>query len=168
MTRRPSSKPPLRAGTPILIPSIPTNHVPGRLAALQSADMAELRTQWRSLFGTEPPAYSRRFMAARLGYRIQELAYGGLRPETLARLEAIAEAVDGKKRPLRGVPAKQRPVPGTRLIREWGGVDHTVTVLRDGYEWQGRPYQSLSAIARAMTGTRWNGPRFFGLRGQGS
>ncbi len=153
---------------PPTVAAIPPNHVPGRLAALQSADMAELRAQWRSLFGTEPPAYSRRFMAARLGYRIQELAYGGLRPETLARLEAIAEAVDGKKRPLRSVPAKQRPVPGTRLVREWGGVDHTVTVLRDGYEWQGRPYQSLSAIARAMTGTRWNGPRFFGLRGQGA
>ena len=89
---------------------------------------------------------------------------GGLRPETLARLEAIAEAVDGKKRPLRGVPAKQRPVPGTRLIREWQGVDHTVTVLRDGYEWQGRPYQSLSAIARSITGTRWNGWVFFGLK----
>jgi Protein of unknown function (DUF2924) len=155
-------------GAPPAVAAIPTNHVPGRLAALQSADMAELRTQWRTLFGNEPPAYSRRFMAARLGYRIQELAYGSLRPETLARLEAIAEAIDGKKRSLRSVPAKQRPVPGTRLIRQWGGVDHTVTVLRDGYEWQGRPYQSLSAIARAMTGTRWNGPRFFGLRGQGA
>jgi hypothetical protein len=165
MTRRTKSAP---TAAPPAVAAIPPNHVPGRLAALQSADMAELRAQWRSLFGTEPPAYSRRFMAARLGYRIQEIAYGGLRPETLARLEAIAEAVDGKKRPLRGVPAKQRPVPGTRLVREWGGVDHTVTVLRDGFEWQGRPYQSLSAIARAMTGTRWNGPRFFGLRGQGA
>lgn len=168
MTRHSSLKPAPRPGTPILIPSIPTNHVPGRLAALQSADMAELRTQWRCLFGTEPPAYSRRFMASRLSYRVQEIAYGGLRPETLARLEAIAEAIDGKKRPLRRVPAKQRPVPGTRLIREWGGVDHTVTVLRDGYEWQGRSYKSLSAIARGITGTRWNGPRFFGLRGQGA
>jgi len=165
MTRRTKSA---ATATPPPVPAIPPNHVPGRLAALQTADMAELRAQWRSLFGTEPPAYSRRFMAARLGYRIQELAYGGLRPETLARLEAIAEAVDGKKRPLRGVPAKQRPVPGTRLIREWQGIDHTVTALRDGYEWQGRPYESLSAIARAITGTRWNGPRFFGLRGQGA
>jgi hypothetical protein len=97
MTRRTKSAP--AAALPA-VAAIPPNHVPGRLAALQSADMAELRAQWRSLFGTEPPAYSRRFMTARLGYRIQELAYGGLRLETLARLEAIAEAVDGKKRPL--------------------------------------------------------------------
>jgi len=165
MTRR--TKPTATAAPPA-VAAIPPNHVPGRLAALQTADMAELRAQWRSLFGTEPPAYSRRFMAARLRYRIQEIAHSGLRPETLARLEAIAEAVDGKKRPLRGVPAKHRPVPGTRLIREWQGIDHTVTALRDGYEWQGRPYKSLSAIARAITGTRWNGPRFFGLRGQGA
>jgi len=66
------------------------------------------------------------------------------------------------------VPAKQRPVPGRRLIREWQGIDHTATALRDGYEWPGRQYESLSAIARAITGTRWNGPRFFGLRGQGA
>ena len=101
MTRR--TKLPTTGALPA-VAAIPTNHVPGRLAALQSADMPELRAQWRNLFGTEPPAYSRRFMAARLGYRIQELAYGGLRPETLARLEAIAEAIDGKKRALRSVP----------------------------------------------------------------
>ena len=58
----------------------------------------------------------------------------------------------------------RNPVVGTRLIREWNGVEHTITVLRDGFEWQGRPYKSLSAIARAITGTRWNGYRFFGLR----
>ena len=78
MTRRSSSS---TAIPPPQVGMIPPNHVPGRLAALQTADMAELRAQWRSLFGTEPPAYSRRFMAARLGYRVQELAYGGLRPE---------------------------------------------------------------------------------------
>ena len=114
MTQRKKSA---ATAAPPMVAAILPDLVPGRLASLQTADMAELRAQWRSLFGTEPPAYSRRFMAARLGYRIQELAYGGLRAETLARLEAIAEAVDGKKRPLRGVPAKQRPVPGTSAPR---------------------------------------------------
>ncbi len=63
---------------------------------------------------------------------------------------------------------KDRPVAGTRLIREWQGVEHHVTVLTDGYEYQGRKYKSLSAIARAIAGTRWNGPLFFGLRRPGS
>ena len=62
------------------------------------------------------------------------------------------------------VRKSDRPITGTRLIREWQGVEHTATVLADGYEYQGRPYRSLSAIARAITGTRWNGPAFFGLR----
>jgi Protein of unknown function (DUF2924) len=137
--------------------------VPGRLAALQAAAMPELRAEWRSLFGAEPPAYSRRFMTARLGYRVQELAYGGLHPETLARLEAMGEEIDGKKRSIRHVPGRQRPITGTRMVREHQGVEHVVTVLREGFEWQGGPYKSLSAIARAISGTRWNGWRFFGL-----
>ncbi len=58
----------------------------------------------------------------------------------------------------------RRPVAGTRLVREWNGTEHTVTVLRDGFDFEGRKYQSLSAIARTITGTRWNGWRFFGLR----
>ena len=58
----------------------------------------------------------------------------------------------------------RNPVVGTRLVREWDGVEHTVTVLRDGYEWQGRKYRSLSAVAKAITGTNWNGFRFFGMR----
>jgi hypothetical protein len=65
---------------------------------------------------------------------------------------------------LRRIRADDKPIAGTRLIREWQGVEHTVTVLNDGYEWQGRPYRSLSAIARAITGTRWNGWIFFGLK----
>ena len=94
----------------------------------------------------------------------QELAYGGLKPETVARLEALGEQLDGGNVTLRRIRGDQRPLAGTRLIREYQGVEHVVTVTRDGFEWQGRPYQSLSAIARAITGTRWNGWTFFGLR----
>ncbi len=100
----------------------------------------------------------------RLAYRIQELAYGGLKPETIARLEALGEQIDGGNITLRRIRQDQRPIVGTRLLREYQGVEHVVTVTRDIFEYQGRPYQSLSAIARAITGTRWNGWMFFGLR----
>ncbi|MCA3450407.1 MAG: DUF2924 domain-containing protein, partial [Rhodobacter sp.] len=112
--------------------------------------------------------YNRRFLERRLGYRIQELAYGGLKPETIARLEALGEQIDGGNITLRRIRQDQRPIAGTRLLREYQGVEHVVTVTRDGYEYQGRPYQSLSAIARAITGTRWNGWMFFGLRKAGA
>jgi hypothetical protein len=137
-----------------------------RLAALKTTRTADLKQQWRELFGTEPPPYNRRFLESRLAYRIQELAYGGLKPETIERLEAIAEDLDGGDPARRRRPAKDRPIAGTRLIREWQGIEHCVTVQDEGYEYQGRPYQSLSAVARAITGTRWNGWTFFGLKNQ--
>jgi hypothetical protein len=99
-----------------------------------------------------------------LAYRVQELAYGGLKPETLARLEALGEQLDGGKITVRRMRGDDKPSAGTQLIREYQGVEHVVTVTRDGYEYQGQPYQSLSAIARAITGTRWNGRVFFGVR----
>lgn len=138
-----------------------------RLNALKTASTAELKAQWRQLFESEPPPYNRRFLESRLAYRIQELAYGGLKPETIARLEALGEQLDGGDAEKRRRPAKDRPVAGTRLIREWQGVEHCATVLADGFEYQGRPYRSLSAIARAITGTRWNGWLFFGLKNFG-
>ncbi len=92
------------------------------------------------------------------------LHYGGLKPTTVERLEALGEQLDGGNIGVRKTRADERPIAGTRLIRGWQGIEHTVTVLNDGYEWQGRPYTSLSAIARAITGTRWNGWIFFGLR----
>lgn len=146
------------------IAAIPKPDVPARLAALPSMPIGELKDQWRSLFGTEPPPYNRRFLESRLAYRIQELAYGGLKRETLERLEALGEQIDGKNITLRRIRQEQRPIAGTRLIREYQGIEHVVTVTRDAYDYQGRPYQSLSAIARAITGTRWNGWTFFGMR----
>ena len=145
-------------------PAVPTADVPRRLAALRAAATPALRQQWRELFGTEPPPYNRRFLESRLAYRVQELAYGGLKPETLARLEALGEQLDGGKVTVRRMRGDDTPIAGTRLIREYQGVEHVVTVMRDGFEYQGRPYQSLSAIARAITGTRWNGRVFFGMR----
>ena len=138
-----------------------------RLAALKTTSTPDLKKQWRDLFESEAPAFNRRYLESRLAYRIQELAYGGLKPETVKRLEALGEQLDGGKVAIRKTRADERPLAGTCLIRQWQGAEHTVTVMTDGFEWQGRPYKSLSAIARAITGTRWNGPLFFGLRRAG-
>ena len=135
-----------------------------RLAGLKTAPTAELKAQWRTMFGKEPPPFNRKYIESRLAYRIQELAYGGLKPETIERLEALGEQLDGGNVVVRKARADDRPIAGTRLIREWQGVEHCVTVLHDGYEYGGRPYKSLSAVARAITGTRWNGWVFFGLK----
>ena len=141
-----------------------TDTVLAQLAALKIAPIGSLKQKWRDLFESEPPPYNRRFLEHRLAYRIQELAYGGLKPETLKRLRALAEQLDGGDPSNRRRHHQDRPMPGTRLIREWQGVDHCVTVRDDDFEYQGRPYKSLSAVARAVTGTRWNGWLFFGLK----
>ena len=138
--------------------------IPARLAALKTATTPDLKAQWRDLFDNEPPPFNRRYLESRLAYRIQELSLGGLKPETIRRLERLGEELDGGDRKKSRVRADAMPIVGTRLIREWQGVEHVVTVTADGFEWQGRPYKSLSAIARAITGTRWNGWVFFGLK----
>jgi Protein of unknown function (DUF2924) len=99
-----------------------------------------------------------------LAYRIQELAYGGLSRQTLERLQAMAkqyatrDAAERKARPV------HRPISGTKLIREWQGIEHCVTVRADDFEYLGRPYKSLSSVAHEITGTKWNGWVFFGLK----
>jgi hypothetical protein len=138
-----------------------TESVAARVAALRKTPTPELKQMWRELFDKEPPGFSRNYLISRLAYRIQELAFGGLKPATRAKLDALAGGLDPKaarKRVING------PVVGTQLIREWRGVEHMVTVLADGFEWEGRRYKSLSAVARAVTNVRWNGPMFFGLR----
>jgi hypothetical protein len=122
-----------------------------------------LKAQWRQLFDTEPPPYNRRYLESRLSYRIQELAYGGLKPETVQRLQALADELEDGGATLRG-RVKGRPIAGTQLVREWQGVVHRVTVTDGGFLHGGTPYKSLSAIATAITGTRWNGWVFFGLK----
>jgi hypothetical protein len=136
-----------------------------QIGALKVMPVMALKARWRELFDTEPPPYNRRFLESRLAYRVQELAFGGLKPETVERLAALAREVGGNA-PRRARSAQERPIAGTRLIREWQGAEHSVTVRDDGYEYQGRPYKSLSAIARLIAGTRWNGWVFFGLKNQ--
>lgn len=140
-----------------------TDTVLAQLAALKTAPVGDLKQKWRDLFQREPPPYNRRFLENRLAYRIQELAYGGLTAETLERLNALADEIEGKASKRRD-SMKSRPIAGTRLIREWRGVEHCITVQQENFEYQGRPYKSLSAIAKHITGTQWNGLIFFGLK----
>ena len=139
------------------------NSVLAQVSALPGKSAAELKQMWRDLYDREPPAYNRQFLIKRLAYRIQELAYGGLSARAEAKLKDLAEEEEDR---LKGRAPRRiaRPIAGTRLVREWKGVEHHVTVLDNGFEYQGRKYTSLSAIARAITGTRWNGPAYFGLR----
>src|ERR1700716_960426 len=135
-----------------------------QLAARKGPSARFLKAKGRELFETEPPAYNRRFLESRLAYRIQELAYGGLSRQTLERLRSMAkqyatrDAAERKARPV------HRPIVGTKLIREYQGIEHCVTVRVDDFDYLGRPYKSLSSIAREITGTKWNGLVFFGLK----
>ena len=135
-----------------------TDSIAAQVAAPPKTPTPELKQMWRELFDREPPEFSRNYLISRLAYRIQELAYGGLKPA------ALADGLDPKAARKRVVNG---PVVGTQLIREWRGVEHKVTVLADGFEWEGRRYKSLSAVARAITGTRWNGLTFFGVKRHG-
>ena len=141
-----------------------TDSIAAQLAILPQKTTPELKQLWQDLFGKPAPPFTRSYLISRLAYRVQELALGGLKPATRARLDALAAGLDPKAARKR---TATRPVAGTRLVREWGGAEHIVTVLVVGFEHQGRRYQSLSAVARAITGTRWNGLVFFGLKRPG-
>ncbi len=137
--------------------------VVARVAALKTADFADLKQMWREMFQTEPPPFNRRFLETRLAYRIQELALGGLRRETVKRLEKLGEQLDGGKADVRRRRVDGRPICGTRLIREWDGERHEVVVHVDDFEYAGQRYKSISRIAMVITGTNRNGWTFFGM-----
>jgi hypothetical protein len=143
-----------------------TTHEPilARLAAFKAMSVNELKTEWQALFDAPAPNNSRTFLEGRLAYRIQELIYGGPDKQTRRLLDLLADEVEGTLKRKAQIADPRNPVVGTKLIREWDGIAHTVTVLKEGFEWGGQRYKSLSAVARAITGTRWNGYRFFGLR----
>lgn len=129
------------------------------IVKLPELPMAEIRALWRKLVGGELPTHNRQFLERRIAYRLQEVEF---RKEHRALL-------DRNQRRIASLQAtgkvKARPAAGTVLSREYRGVVHHVTVTTDGqYEYQGRPYPSLSMIAREITGTRWSGPLFFGLK----
>ena len=141
--------------------------VVAQLAALRKMSVVELKQRWEALFGTPAPNNSRSYLEVRLGNRIQELMLGGLSRDTRRVLDLLVKELEGKNTRKAIMTDPRKPIPGTRLLREWDGAEHSVTVLRDCFDWQGRKFKSLSAVARAITGTQWNGYRFFGLREAG-
>lgn len=141
-----------------------------QVAQLNNLTRAELLERWQELFGTKAPAYSRQMLIGRLAYRIQELAFGGLSDVARARLEEHLgdDQLDAEEHEVQRMERRKRkqgmPVVGTRLVREWQGDRYEVTVVAGGFEYDGRRYRSLTAVTKAITGTHWNGPAFFGLR----
>ena len=133
-----------------------------QIGCVQQLTLAELRAEWRRLFRTQPPGLSRDLIIRAIAYRLQELAHGGLPRATRRKLAGLANELkaDGQ---ISADPGPQIK-PGARLVREWRGRTHMVTVTEEGFDYAGRSYPSLTKIAHAITGARWSGPRFFGLR----
>jgi Protein of unknown function (DUF2924) len=135
-----------------------------RLAVLPTLDLADLRQEWRRLFRAEPPRLGRDIMMRSIAYRIQEIAQGGLSKVTQRRLTTLAGQLetDGRITALPGPRIK----PGSRLIREWHGRTHTVSVIDEGFEYQGKAYRSLTQIASDITGAKWSGPRWLDAKAE--
>ena len=130
------------------------------ITALSSRPRPELVEEWTRIYGRRPPKYIKRGLIERaISWHMQAKVYGGLKPEIRNYLLKVAEADAAKVKQQISVPAQFRP--GMRLLREWNGRTHTVDVLDKGFAWNGKLYSSLSPIARAITGARWSGPRFF-------
>ncbi len=143
-----------------------------QVTALPGMTVADLKKMWKSLYEQDPPANGKPYLVRKLAYRIQELAFGGLAETTEKRMNALAnggkDSKSKKSEVAEGKRAKSNnPLAGTQLTREWNGTKHVVVVLEKGFEYQGRKFKSLSAIAREITGTQWSGPLFFGLRKEG-
>ena len=139
-----------------------TDRVLAQLAALKSAPVADLKQKWRDLFDREPPPYNRRFLEGRLAYRIQELAYGGLsKKQSSDWTQLLTNLKENGASPIRPYKSSNRRHAAHSRV-EWR--QHSVTVRNSDFEYQGRPYKSLSAIAKHITGTQWNGLVFFGLK----
>ncbi len=138
------------------------------IAHLRDLDIHGLRVRWKGLFRRQPPAQlPRHLLFAMLAYQLQADQLGDLAPDTVRLLRQIA-AAGAIPQAIRMTSAFDRRraelKSGTILMREWNGQPHRVMVLDEGFAWNGKTYDSLSKIAFAITGTKWNGPRFFGLR----
>jgi len=125
----------------------------------------ELRREWHRLYNSDPPRISRDLLILGIGYRRQEIEHGGLGKATLRKLQTLAKTLrtTGRVGPTPSLTLK----PGSRLVREWHGRTHTVTVTEGGFEYGGASYPSLTKIANKITGAHWSGPRFFGLLAKG-
>src|ERR1022692_992497 len=133
------------------------------VAGLSKLGIDELRERWKAMYGKAPlREIGRSFLIRAIAYRLQEKAFGGLKPSTRRLLARAAEESATESSPKK--PQIRMAQSGTVLIREWQGNAHRVTMLDDGVSFNGKHYRSLSEVAREITGSRWSGPRFFGLR----
>jgi hypothetical protein len=133
------------------------------IARLRDLDLAALRVEWRKQMRSEPPGFMKRDLLLRaVVYEMQVKAFGGLDRDTARLFDRLASAADPGA--VLASLRQRRLKPGTLLVREWAGEIHRIMVAESGFVWNGQTYKSLSEIARLITGTRWNGPRFFGLR----
>ena len=139
--------------------SVDTSAVEAEVARIQGMSKYDLIVLWRRTFQTHPPlGFTKGLIGRYLAYHVQEKAFGGLDRKTKSFLNALARSHKAE------VPRPRRFKAGTLIIREYGGERHEVTVANDGFIWREKTYLSLSMIAREITGTSWNGPRFFGVR----
>ncbi len=130
-----------------------------RIASMSKDDLVVL---WRRTFNTDPPlGFTKGLIGRYLAYHVQEKAFGGLDRQTKSFLDALARGREPDS------PCPRRLKPGTVIVREYQGERHEVTVTADGFSWREQTYPSLSMIAREITGTNWNGPRFFGVQMNG-
>jgi hypothetical protein len=137
------------------------------LERISRAPIKELRERWRATFrGEPPPAFGPDLLRRSIAYRLQEKRYGGLSVPVQRQLNSLVKAF--AKRPDGHIQMPKRIKSGSVLVRLWKGKSYLVMTLDDGFAFEGRNYDSLSVIAREITGTRWNGPAFFGLRGAGT
>jgi hypothetical protein len=150
----------------------PRDNLAQEIASLDTLNLDELRRRWQAISGRTAPSHLSRHLLSRMcAYRLQANAYGDLNANTLQLLDRLGTASLKDNRPV-PLPAtlggKPHLKPGTLLVREHSGTNHHVMVTSDGYCWNGKTYSSLSQVATAITGTRWNGPRFFGLSNKSS
>jgi hypothetical protein len=147
-------------------PALPDREVLDvEIARLRDLDIAALRSRWQTVFGRRPPAHLSRHLLFRiLAHRLQADRLGDLDDESRRLLDRSGSPENAGQNAANLVRRIADVRPGTRLSREWNGHMQRVTVLAEGFAWNGKIYSSLSKVAFAITGTRWNGPRFFGLR----
>lgn len=145
----------------------PDTGVETEIAQLRDFSLEDLRLRWRNAFGkTAPLTLQRSLLLRLLAYRLQVQRHGDISPTTAQLLETVTRSkANGKAAPIEAINDHHGQMqPGTVLVREHNGANHHVTILEKGFSWNGQIFPSLTKVAHAITGTNWNGPRFFGLR----
>ena len=156
---RPAQRSTISPSIAIAVPAI--NDLSQHMAALSGLTAQQLRDEWRRLYRGQPPRLSRDLLIRSIAYRVQELAHGGLSKATQRMLATMSKELEANGRVT--IAPDLRVRSGARLVREWRGRTHTVSVTDDGFEYAGKAYASLTKIAHEITGAHWSGPRFFGL-----